>query len=145
MSAREKVAAALAKWYGYPGATAEFGRAADVAIAAYLEADNADGMSDAQKLITETMRVHRSFYVHGNDHDSCSGCAWKGCGDDEHDAHVAAEIDKALGELTRERRDADDCDCGNEAHPSWCDDDCVRFDPDTAKSRWVSKWSEIKP
>lgn len=34
MSAREKVAAALAKWYGHPSATAEFGRAADVAIAA---------------------------------------------------------------------------------------------------------------
>ncbi|KLI04534.1 MULTISPECIES: hypothetical protein [Mycolicibacterium] len=43
MSAREKVAAALAEWYGHPGATTEFGRAADVAIAAYLEALRADG------------------------------------------------------------------------------------------------------
>lgn len=43
MSAREKVAVALAEWYGHPRATAEFGRAADVAIAAYLDALKVDG------------------------------------------------------------------------------------------------------
>ncbi|KLI04532.1 MULTISPECIES: hypothetical protein [Mycolicibacterium] len=97
-------------------------------------------MSDAQKLMTDVQRNHR----------------WKGrslapsrctCGATIRDLeeHRSAEIDKALGVLTQERRDADDCDCGNEHHPSWCDDDCVRFDPDKAKSRWVSEWSESKP
>lgn len=42
-STRDKVAAELARWYGHPGATAEFGQAADVAIAAHLDALKADG------------------------------------------------------------------------------------------------------
>ncbi|WP_235659891.1 hypothetical protein [Mycobacteroides abscessus] len=61
-----------------------------------------DEPSDAKKLIAQTMRAHRSYYNHGDQYDRCTGCNWKGCGPDEHEAHLAAEVDKALGGLTRE-------------------------------------------
>ncbi|MDO3096778.1 hypothetical protein P5V21_02580 [Mycobacteroides abscessus subsp. abscessus] len=58
-----------------------------------------DEPSDAKKLIAQTMRAHRSYYNHGDQYDRCTGCNWKGCGPDEHEAHLAAEVDKALGGL----------------------------------------------
>ncbi len=61
-----------------------------------------DEPSDAQKLIAQTMGAHRSYYNHGDDCDRCTGCKWRGHAPAEHDAHVAAEVDKALGGLTRE-------------------------------------------
>ncbi len=97
-------------------------------------------MSDAQKLIAETMRAHRSFYVHGNDHDSCTGCKWKGCGDGEHDAHVAAEIDKALGGLTREtvREQVPYGDSTSGVMPT-------AWKKPRVRTRWVSVgWSEVQ-
>ncbi|CQD25371.1 hypothetical protein BN970_07174 [Mycolicibacterium conceptionense] len=107
-------------------------------------------MSDAQKLIADVQRQHRRTLSLDDGLSYCQGaragqCNYLGGDLSDFEAHLAAEIDKALGGLTREQRDADDCDCGHEAHPSFCDDYCVRFDPDKAKSRWVSRWSEARP
>lgn len=100
-------------------------------------------MSAAQKLMADVLAAHRWSPAKDDARGGCFGCAYHG----DYTgwvAHITPEIDEALGGLTQERRDADDCDCGNEAHPSWCDDDCVRFDPDKAKVRWVSGWSEVQ-
>lgn len=35
----------------------------------------------------EVLAAHRSYYVHGDDSDRCSGCDWKGNGCDEFEAH----------------------------------------------------------
>lgn len=98
----------------------------------------------ARKIIADVLDEHR-YSIADSPVYRCICGAEVGRADDAINKHRAAEIDTAIGGLTQERRDADDCDCGNEHHPSWCDDDCVRFDPDKAKSRWVSEWSESKP
>jgi hypothetical protein len=92
-------------------------------------------MSDAQKLIAEVIGAHRSFYVHGIDHDSCTGCRWKGCGDAEHAEHVAAEIDKALGGLTPDIR------YGGAYHRIGTE----QIWREKHETRWVSGWSEVQP
>lgn len=63
-----------------------------------------DEPSGAQKLIAQTMGAHRSYYNHGDDCDRCTGCKWRGHAPAEHEAHVAVEVDKALGGLKREIR-----------------------------------------
>lgn len=88
-------------------------------------------MSDAQKLIADVHHYHQwRGEVLG------CGCGWNWpeertyfCGEEDriskaHSAHVAAEIDKALGGLTRETQ---------------------RWDKDApnASTRWVSGWSEV--
>ncbi|MDM2174698.1 hypothetical protein PP563_09890 [Mycobacteroides abscessus] len=60
-----------------------------------------DEPSGAQKLIAQTMGAHRSYYNHGDDYDRCTGCKWRGHAPAEHEAHVATEVDKALGGLDR--------------------------------------------
>lgn len=94
-------------------------------------------MSDAQKLIAEVIAEHRGTVscVGPDAWESYCDCEWssdyfyEGGAEDEaqweHDAHVAAEVDKALGGLTRKKavvRDYPD----NEGEP---------------KSRWVSGWT----
>lgn len=44
--------------------------------------------------IAAVLAAHERYYVHGDDHDRCSGCRWVG-DSDEHRAHAAAEIVKA--------------------------------------------------
>lgn len=70
-------------------------------------------MSEAQRLMAEVMRVHRFTSRRINNPnrpgfllnvEACKGCDWHGIerNNPDHDGHVAAEIDKALGGLTRE-------------------------------------------
>ncbi|SKY30269.1 Uncharacterised protein [Mycobacteroides abscessus subsp. massiliense] len=61
-----------------------------------------DEPSDAQKLIRAAMRKHRIGW-YGNHDKRCFACPGTSFFDwDEADAHVAAEVDKALGGLTVE-------------------------------------------
>lgn len=58
-----------------------------------------DEPSDAQKLIAEVIATHRSLF----DGEACDACDWKFTNEYYgHDEHVAVEVDKALGGLTRE-------------------------------------------
>lgn len=60
-------------------------------------------MSDAQKLIAEVVRAHALGIREWSDsyrHRSCM-CPQE-VGADEHADHVAIEVDKALGGITRE-------------------------------------------
>lgn len=114
-----------------------------------------DEPSDAQKLIAEVMVTHALVYddwaVLDADFYTCA-CGWHlstSASVHDHAAHVAAEVDKALGGLTQERVGVPvrlptgiACDCGNEAHPSWCETRCARFRVSTAPNhRWVSGWT----
>lgn len=98
-----------------------------------------DEPSDAQKLIREVVRVHRFTSRRVNNPnrpgflvnvEACKGCDWYGTerNDPDHDAHVASEVDKALGGLTQEHvsgmRVGDD----------------PRMEP-IYESRWVSGWT----
>lgn len=57
-----------------------------------------DEPSDAQKLIAEVVRKHRLLPGTVTGPQYCS-CVWSGL---DYPAHVAAEVDKALGRLQRE-------------------------------------------
>lgn len=60
-----------------------------------------DEPSDAQKLIAEVIATHRALF----DGEACDACDWKFTNEYYgHDEHVAVEVDKALGGLTRKRR-----------------------------------------
>ncbi|MFV8173773.1 hypothetical protein [Mycolicibacterium peregrinum] len=105
-------------------------------------------MSDAQKLIADVASKHRLKYddwaVRDTDFYTCACGLKTPLGDGAHaewwDAHLASEIDKALGGLTLE----------------WL---AVAFDArghgylvhrtaknvDQLSSRWVSGWSEVQP
>lgn len=91
------------------------------------------------QVIADVLRQHRKVpetAMSANIRGMCAQCrdgAWT-------EEHVADLVVAALGGIARESRIPDDCDCGNEAHPSWCDDDCVRFDATKAESRWVGGW-----
>lgn len=107
-----------------------------------------DEPSDAQKLIAEVIGGHRydisDVHVH-----RCVCGAVIGRDPDALDMHRAAEVDKALGGLTLERSGVsiriptgNPCDCGNEAHPSWCETRCARFRVSAGPTaRWVSGWT----
>ncbi|AAN12721.1 gp77 [Mycobacterium phage Omega] len=58
-------------------------------------------------------------------------CGWSAAGDGVHTAHVASEVDKALGGLTRETVPARE---GWILPPGWIGD--------RTAARWVSGWSE---
>ncbi|MBE5507141.1 hypothetical protein [Mycobacteroides abscessus] len=69
-----------------------------------------DEPSDAQKLIAEVMVTHALVYddwaVVDADFYTCA-CGWRlssSASVHDHAAHVAVEVDKALGGLTRQRR-----------------------------------------
>lgn len=90
-------------------------------------------MSAAQKLIEKVLADH-GFRIGGPTVDgyvpnSCwgDGCSWEGAYS-THRAHVAAEIDKALGGLTQET-------LNRAAYPE---------DNYAPCSRWVSGWSEVQ-
>lgn len=101
-------------------------------------------MSSAQTLMAQTMGAHRSYYNHGDDCDRCTGCNWRGHAPNEHEAHVAAEIDKALGGLTRKRRiDHQWRETGEVHHDRFFEGKPV---PKTRlhyvqQSRWASDWT----
>ncbi|WP_100479524.1 hypothetical protein [Mycobacteroides abscessus] len=107
-----------------------------------------DEPSDAQKLIAEVMVTHALVYddwaVLDADFYTCA-CGWHLCSSasvHDHAAHVAVEVDKALGVLTPQTRPVNlRCDCGNEADLSWCDEECGRFHPTEFEHGWVSGWT----
>lgn len=76
-----------------------------------------DEPSDVQKLIAETLRVHEVCF------GGCD-CGWRypNDGTADHRGHVAAEVDKALGGLTRQS--------GCDMSTKWLDG-----------TRWVSGWT----
>lgn len=89
-------------------------------------------MSEAQKLMAEVMQRHARFERWEDDQGGTSWWAGYECGDDcdwrgktvsEYFEHVAAEIDKALGGLTRQIAGPDGCAYGY--------------------ARWVSGWTEV--
>lgn len=68
-----------------------------------------DEPSDAQKLIAEVIATHRSLF----DGEACDACDWKFTNEYYgHDEHVAVEVDKALGGLTRQIAGPDGCAYG---------------------------------
>lgn len=98
-------------------------------------------MTDAQKLMADVLAAHQGycvteeesvppFLVRCDGNGECDGCSWDQLVysyDDSaaaYRAHVAAEVDKALGGLTRVTRD----------HDEW--------DLPVNHVRWVSGWSE---
>ncbi|SIC86936.1 hypothetical protein [Mycobacteroides abscessus] len=102
-----------------------------------------DEPSDAQKLIRAAMRKHRIGW-YGNHDKRCFACPGTSFFDwDEADAHVAAEVDKALGGLTREwgaqMVGDDEVTVGSEGTARYC----ARQHPKTwnAMSRFVSGWT----
>lgn len=112
-------------------------------------------MSAAQKLIGEVIAEHRGTVscVGPDAWESHCDCEWSsgyfyegGAKDEarwEHDAHVAAEVDKALGGLTQKVGMVHgECDCGNECHPSWCDEKCSSQKLLALNGAyWVSGWT----
>ncbi|WP_100525389.1 hypothetical protein [Mycobacteroides abscessus] len=78
-----------------------------------------DEPSDAQKIIAEVIATHRSLF----DGEACDACDWKFTNEYYgHDEHVAVEVDKALGGLTRQS--------GCDMSTKWLDG-----------TRWVSGWT----
>lgn len=123
-------------------------------------------MSEAQKLMAEVMQRHARFERWEDDQGGTSRWAGYECGDDcdwhgktvsEYFEHVAAEMDKALGGLTREycarhhsgggalgfttESDASRHIADNPPVPGG-----VERPPDPGysgvESRWVSSWTE---
>lgn len=98
-----------------------------------------DEPSDAQKLIAETLRVHEVCF------GGCD-CGWRypNDGTADHRGHVAVEVDKALGGLTRKRRiDYQWRETGEVHHDRFFEGKPV---PKTRlhyvqQSRWVSGWT----
>ncbi|MCG7610366.1 hypothetical protein [Mycobacterium sp. CnD-18-1] len=106
-------------------------------------------MSDAQKLIADTIgrhRLERNLRIHNAERVEwweCTECGWESEEFDLNDSdvareiervkrgHLAAEIDKAIGGLTREYA------CGQRAG------DDPRLEP-IEEIRWVSGWSEAQ-
>ncbi|AAN08012.1 hypothetical protein SEA_MODRAGONS_88 [Mycobacterium phage Modragons] len=94
--------------------------------------------SEAQNVIAGVVQKHQ---WHGGILGCGRGCDWRpsfdrtwACGEEdrlsrEHAAHVAEEIDKALGGLTAESRPRGLWRCPDPA-------------PKYIESRWVSGWSE---
>lgn len=106
-------------------------------------------MSAAQKLIAEVLRDHQIRHdSFSQDRDSwyCTKCRDKGGWYRHMHAgleHVAAELDKALGGLTQKVGMVHgECDCGNECHPSWCEEKCSSQKLLALKGAyWVSGWT----
>ncbi|OBF14419.1 hypothetical protein [Mycolicibacterium conceptionense] len=120
-------------------------------------------MSDAQKLIAQVLQQHHfvtELQFDGTKLYHCEKC----CGTkvcvahsvEEYRAHLAAEINKALGELTRAWAAVlpDDSYFGpyHESHEVLPGDardqalvDVAEYEDATLRSRWVSGWSEVQP
>lgn len=109
-----------------------------------------DEPSDAQKLIAEVVRKHRRLPGTVTGPQYCS-CVWSGL---DYPAHVAAEVDKALGGLTPEWGVAYDggysveetYETEQEAHAeanSRClsCDTCRNAFPKHVEARFVSGWT----
>lgn len=116
-----------------------------------------DEPSDAQKLIAEVIATHRALF----DGEACDACDWKFTNEYYgHDEHVAVEVDKALGGLTRVYSVAGDCrlspgkDCDHfgEHGPWTCEAEAetraeaeafpIARQPDAhIESRFVSGWT----
>lgn len=109
-----------------------------------------DEPSDAQKLIAEVMVTHALVYddwaVVDADFYTCA-CGWHlstSASVHDHAAHVAVEVDKALGGLTRKRRiDHQWRETGEVHHDRFFEGKPV---PKTRlhyvqQSRWASGWT----
>ncbi|AEK09259.1 hypothetical protein FGG24_gp64 [Mycobacterium phage JC27] len=91
---------------------------------------------DAQKIMIAVQRRHRRTLNLETGHSHCQGarrgeCDFRDGSLDDFEAHVAAEVDKALGGLTRETVPARE---GWILPPGWIGD--------RAAASWVSGWSE---
>lgn len=124
-------------------------------------------MSDAQKLIADVQRQHRRTLSLDDGLSYCQGaragqCNYLGGDLSDFEAHVAAEIDKALGGLTREEQWVPVEQSGHRwqprdqalalaaldlygargpMHAADIDSPVDRIDHE---SRWVSGWSEVQ-
>ncbi|QGJ90875.1 hypothetical protein SEA_AUBS_84 [Mycobacterium phage Aubs] len=116
--------------------------------------------SEAQNVIAEVLREHQ--FEWGVDGTRCIGspCKWRGGYYSRHADHVAEEIDKALGGLTREEQWVPVEESGHrwlgrsEDEAAWAlenySKDGDSHDPDmdsplthiAHEARWVSGWSE---
>ncbi|AIT14566.1 hypothetical protein SEA_PHILONIUS_58 [Mycobacterium phage Philonius] len=84
-------------------------------------------MSDAQNLIADVLRAHQQADEYGYPVEECRCGATFWC---DYAEHVAAEIDKALGTLTRETRVIESVFELGVAEPA---------------TRFVSGWMEVQP
>lgn len=101
-------------------------------------------MSEVQKLMTEVLEQHY-LRAETNRIGYCGQeCDWSGQFGD-HPKHLAAEIDKALGGLTREWGSQmvgdDEVTVGSEGTARYC----AQQRPGTwkAMSRWASEWNAV--
>lgn len=100
-------------------------------------------MSEAQKLIADVDRSHfpksTESWLDGKTIVTRHKCA---CGDlyADRSTHLAAEIDAALGGLTRETvwTAVDEAGHRYVTHPNECN-------PDKREDRWMSGWTEVRP
>lgn len=108
-------------------------------------------MSDAQKRMTGVLRVHQyngaAEGTLGARSEFCT-CGWSGPGEQVHEAHQAAEIDKALGGLTRETVDKPEFrETGEMVRsplidgPEFVPEKRLHFIP---SERWVTDWREVQ-
>ncbi|AEK09700.1 hypothetical protein PBI_MOZY_86 [Mycobacterium phage Mozy] len=96
--------------------------------------------SEAQNVIAEVLRGHEyngaSCGAEYSRHEFCT-CGWSGPGESAHEQHQAEEIDRALGRLSRVRRngvlDRDGVLTSGFGH---------RPNKQKDYTRWVSGWSE---
>ncbi|ASZ72964.1 hypothetical protein I5H33_gp088 [Mycobacterium phage Emma] len=103
--------------------------------------------SEAQNLMIEVIDAHayngadRGFL--GEHRVEYCICGWSEEGDGVHTAHVASEVDKALGGLTREEQWVPVEESGHRwpprSHDPEVDSPLVRIEHE---ARWVSGWGE---
>ncbi|MDO3206636.1 hypothetical protein [Mycobacteroides abscessus] len=108
-----------------------------------------DEPSDAQKLISEVVRKHRLLPGTVTGPQYCS-CVWGGL---DYPAHVAAEVDKALGGLNRTWAAVfPDGSYMTPYHEVWnfhpnksarelAEGDVAEYEDTTLKAQWVSGWT----
>lgn len=118
-----------------------------------------DEPSDAQKLIAEVMVTHALVYddwaVVDADFYTCA-CGWRlssSASVHDHAAHVAAEVDKALGGLNRTWAAVfPDGSYMTPYHEVWnfhpnksarelAEGDVAEYEDTTLKAQWVSGWT----
>ncbi|MFV8136471.1 hypothetical protein ACNQR7_02755 [Mycolicibacterium senegalense] len=102
-------------------------------------------MSDAQKLIADVQRQHRRTLSLDDGLSYCQGaragqCNYLGGDLSDFEAHVAAEIDKALGGLTRETRTNAMSSSGMTTN--YNTGEIVSYSDIRRDARWASGWKE---
>lgn len=99
-------------------------------------------MSDAQKIIANVLLKHRFNWSAGGTRCIGGTCDWKHGYQQQHAAHVAAEIDKALGGLAAEERTNPMSSSGMTTN--YNTGEVISFSDIRRDVRWVSGWSEVR-